>query len=411
MEIIRIRLDELTPDPNNAKDHPAWQIEQIKASIETFGNLDPIGVWGDDNIIVEGHGRYLALKELGYNEVEVIRLDWLTEDERKAYALAHNKLTMNSDFDAEMLQLNLDSISEINMALFGFEVEAPEEPEAPIFEDEAPEDAPTRCNPGDIWEMDGHRLLCGDSTDADQVGQLMNGERASMVFTDPPYGYSYKSNMSDRFEVIQNDDKMLDFFPSVKKYNDGFVYVCAAWKNIDAWMQLFKMYYPVTNVIIWDKGGGGMGDLTGTFATDYEMILVSNNGKDIIGKRTGSVWNFTPVEVAHMKKNELVALFLEMRKYNSVWKIAKDNGADYVHPTQKPVALSARAIRSSTTDGIVLDLFGGSGSTLIACEQLGRKCYICELDPKYCDVILQRWENLTGRKAKLLNKGGDDDAT
>jgi DNA modification methylase len=259
--------------------------------------------------------------------------------------------------------------------------------------------------------MDGHRLLCGDSTDAEQVGQLMNGERASMVFTDPPYGYSYKSNMSDRFEVIQNDDKMLDFFPSVKKYNDGFIYVCAAWKNVDAWMQLFKKYYPLTNIIVWDKGGGGMGDLAGTFATDYELILVSNNGQEIVGKRIGSVWNFTPDEVAHMKKNELVALFLEMRKYNSVWKIAKDNGADYVHPTQKPVALSARAIRSSTTDGIVLDLFGGSGSTLIACEQLGRKCYLCELDPKYCDVILQRWENLTGRKAKLLNKGGDDDAT
>ena len=120
MEVIRLNIDELTPDPNNAKDHPAWQVEQIKASIETFGNLDPIGVWGEKNLIVEGHGRYLALKELGYNEVEVIRLDWLSDEERTAYALAHNKLTMNSGFDADALKINLDAIGTINMDLFGF---------------------------------------------------------------------------------------------------------------------------------------------------------------------------------------------------------------------------------------------------------------------------------------------------
>ena len=124
MEIIRIPIDELTPDPNNAKDHPAWQVEQIKNSIEQFGNLDPIGVWGDDNLIVEGHGRYEALKDLGYHEAECIRLDWLTEEERKAYALAHNKLTMNSGFIPEALDMNLDAIGEIDMSLFGFNRDA-----------------------------------------------------------------------------------------------------------------------------------------------------------------------------------------------------------------------------------------------------------------------------------------------
>lgn len=122
MEIIKIPIDELTPDSNNAKDHPSWQIEQIRNSIEQFGNLDPIGVWGDQNLIVEGHGRYEALKDLGYHEAECIRLDWLTEEERRAYALAHNKLTMNSGFIPEALDMNLDAIGEIDMSLFGFEL-------------------------------------------------------------------------------------------------------------------------------------------------------------------------------------------------------------------------------------------------------------------------------------------------
>lgn len=174
MEIIKIPLDQLTPDPHNAKDHPQWQIEQIKNSIEQFGNLDPIGVWGDDNLIVEGHGRYEALKDLGYHEAECIRLDWLTEEERRAYALAHNKLTMNSGFIPDALDLNLDAIGEIDMSQFGFEIPEEEEP-TEIAEDELPEEVETRCKLGDIWQLGDHRLMCGDSTDVDAVGKLMGG--------------------------------------------------------------------------------------------------------------------------------------------------------------------------------------------------------------------------------------------
>ena len=238
----------------------------------------------------------------------------------------------------------------------------------------------------------------------------MDGVKADMVFTDPPYGYNYQSNMrtkSEKFEILENDDKTLNFFGSIKNSIDGFVYVCTTWKVADKWIELFKKYYDLTNVIILDKGGGGIGDLFHTFSTDYEMILVSNNGHELQGKRYGSVWNFTNTEISKMKKDELLKIVLEQKEYYSIWKQRKDNPNEYVHPTQKPVALSARAIRSSTDfENIVLDLFGGSGSTLIACEQLGRKCYMAELDPRYVDVIIDRWETFTGEKAKLIRKGG-----
>lgn len=201
--------------------------------------------------------------------------------------------------------------------------------------------------------------------------------KANMIFTDPPYGYEYQSNMrtkSKKFDVLKNDDKILDFMPAIKDYASGFVFICTTWKVLDKWLPLFSHYYDLTNMIVWDKGGGGMGDLEHTFSTDYEIILVSNNGKEIKGKRIGSVWS-----------------------------IKKDNASDYVHATQKPVKLAATAIEETTDEGdTVLDCFGGSGSTLIACEQLNRKCRMMELDPKYCDVIIKRWEQLTGQKAELV---------
>ena len=381
MEIIKLKLNDLKPYENNAKIHTEEQIKQIKKSIEQFGMNDPIAVWGDENLIVEGHGRLEALKELGYDEVECIRLDHLTDEERKAYTLAHNKLTMNTDFDFDILNMELDDIDTINMADFGFDLELDIEEEKEIIEDEVPDvpDEP-KAKLGDIYQLGNHRLMCGDSTSIDDVEKLMDGKKADMVFTDPPYGYNYQSNMrtkTEKFDVLMNDDKILDFMTPLKIVNDGFVFVCTTWKVLDKWMPLFNEYYNLSNMIIWNKGGGGIGDLKHTFSTDYEIILCSNNEKEIIGKRIGSVWS-----------------------------VGKDNANDYVHATQKPIELSATAIRNVTKENdVVLDLFGGSGSTLIACEQLNRKCYMMELDPHYIDVIIQRWENFTGEKAVLLNEG------
>ena len=230
---------------------------------------------------------------------------------------------------------------------------------------------------GDVWRLGGHRLMCGDSTDAAAVARLMDGVVADMAFTDPPYGYEYQSNRrtkTDKFDVLANDDKILDFFPNMFMRVNGFVMICTTWKVLDKWMPLFKRYYDLTNVIIWNKGGGGTGDLQHTFSTDYEIILCASNGAAITGKRIGSVWN-----------------------------VKRDNANFYVHPTQKPVKLAAMAIENTTKPGnIVLDLFGGSGTTLIACERLGRTCYMMEYEPRYVDTIIHRWEALTGQKAELV---------
>lgn len=335
-------------------------------------------------MVVAGHGRLKAAEQLGMQEVPVIVADDLTDEQVQAYRLVDNKVSELAEYDLDLLREELDAIKLIDMEDFGFDDNEnnfeEESVENDVTEDsftgEVPEEP--KSVRGELYQLGSHRLMCGDSTSVTDVSELMDGKQADMIFTDPPYGYNYQSNMrtaSDKFDVIENDDVMLDFMPVAKKFNRGFVYICASWKNIEDWIKLFKEHFKLTNLVVWSKGRGGMGDLEKTFSTDYEMILVSHNDKPINGKRIGSVWEFLG-----------------------------DNPIDYVHPTQKPVALVAQAIKSSTVVGEkVLDLFGGSGTTLIACEQLKRKCRVMELDPRYVDVIINRWETLTGETAIKIN--------
>ena len=406
MNIIQRELDSIRPYAGNAKKHDSTQIANVAESIRQFGFVQPI-VIDRDGVIVIGHCRALAAKKLGMQEVPCVCVDDLTPEQVSALRIVDNK-SNESPWDFDILP---DELAEIDLSGFDFDfgIDGDEE-ETEIVEDEAPEvdeDAEPIAKLGDIWQLGRHRLMCGDSTDKATVELLMDGKKADMVFTDPPYGYNYQSNMREKtskFDVIENDDKILDFFPCIQAVCDGFVYICTTWKTADKWIELFKQYYDLTNVIIWDKGGGGIGDLFHTFLTDYEMILVCNNGHELKGKRYGSVWNFANQEITKMKKEELLNIVLEQKKFYSIWQEKKDNPNEYVHPTQKPVSLSARAIRSSTDIGDnVVDLFGGSGSTVMACEQTGRNCYTMELDPKYCDVIIKRWEKFTGEKAVLIN--------
>ena len=406
MKVANKNLAELTPYAGNAKKHDSTQIANVAESIRQFGFVQPI-VIDRDGVIVIGHCRALAAEKLGMKEVPCVCVDDLTPEQVNALRIVDNK-SNESEWDLDILP---DELADLDLSDFDFDFGIEdEEEETEIVEDEAPEvdeDAEPIAKLGDIWQLGRHRLMCGDSTDKATVELLMDGKKADMVFTDPPYGYNYQSNMREKtskFDVIENDDKILDFFPCIQSVCDGWVYICTTWKTADKWIELFKQYYDLTNVIIWDKGGGGIGDLFHTFSTDYEMILVCNNGHEIKGKRYGSVWNFTNQEITKMKKEELLNIVLEQKKFYSIWQEKKDNPNEYVHPTQKPVSLSARAIRSSTDIGNnVVDLFGGSGSTVMACEQTGRNCYTMELDPRFCDVIIKRWEKFTGEKAVLIN--------
>ena len=376
-EYTRVAVDRLIPYVNNAKQHSDSQVTKIASSIREFGFLNPVLIDADYNVIA-GHGRILAAKKLQMDEVPCLFVEGLTDAQRKAYILADNRLSELGEWDMELVMGELAELDELGFdtELTGFEFEV--EPEITDDEDDIPEPpAEPRAKLGDLYQLGRHRLICGDSTDVNAIDRLMDGVKADMVFTDPPYGYNYQSNMrtkTEKFDVLENDDKILDFFPNLLGRVKGFVMICTTWKVLDKWLPLFKQYFDLSNMIIWDKGGGYIGDLKHTFGTDYEIILCSNNNAEIKGKRIGSVWS-----------------------------IGKDKESDYEHPTQKPVELSATAISSTTEHGnIVLDCFGGSGSTLIACEQLNRRCYMCELDPHYCDVIITRWEAFTGQKAKKI---------
>lgn len=400
MNIIQMKVKDLIPYEKNAKKHDKTQIANVAESIRQFGFSQPLVV-DKDNVLIIGHCRLLAAKQLKLREVPVVRMDELSPEQVDKLRLLDNKLN-ESEWDIDLLSAE---IGELDFTGFDIDwgIDEDEDAEAEIIEDEIPEEIPTIANVGDIWQLGRHRLICGDSTDMATIARLMQGQKAGMVFTDPPYGYSYKNNMSKKFNVIKNDDKMLDFFPIIEKYSDGFIWICTSWKVANKWRQIMEKYYEITNAVIWSKGGGGIGDLKHTFATDYEILFVANRGHEIIGKRYGSVWDFTKSELRNMKKDEMLSLLLNIKKYNSVWEIPRDPTSTYVHPTQKPVALSARAIRSSMGDGIVLDLFGGSGSTLMACEQIGRTCYMAELDPQYADVIIARWQEFTGERAERID--------
>lgn len=384
LSIVYRETASLVPYARNSRTHDQAQVAQIAGSIREFGFTNPVLI-DEQGGIIAGHGRVLAALTLDMVEVPTITLAGLTEAQKRAYVIADNKLALNAGWDEDLLRIELQELAEFDFDLgfTGFnedEIEkllGDEVKEGLTDEDAAPAlpDEPA-TQPGDLWILGEHRLLCGDSTSFDALDSLMRGERAQMVFTDPPYGVDYKSNWS-AFDRLQNDDTLVDFIPAVEAYSTGWVFIWSTWRVLDQWLaHTASLGFP-TNIVIWHKGQGGMGDLKKSFSTDYEIALVYNRGAALCGQRIGSVWT-----------------------------IKKDHAGSYQHPTQKPVALAVEALDKTTKkDWIVLDLFGGSGSTLIACEKMGRKARLVELDPRYCDVIIKRWQEFTGLQAVLEADG------
>lgn len=393
LKIEYLTLDKLKPYDKNARKHQEADLSTIKASITEFGMSDPIGVWGKDNIIVEGHGRYFACKELGIDNVPVIHLDHLTDEQRRAYALAHNKTAEMSEWDFDLLGEELDEILDIDMSDFGFDL-SEEEEETEIIEDEIPEEVEPIAKQGDIWQLGRHRLMCGDSTSIDDVEKLMNGNKADMIYTDPPYGM----NLDTDFSGMKNN---LDFakeknFTGGKKYDQGIVddfnpemintIITLDVKETFLWgADYFAELLPNKNDgswVVWDKRANGNDNIEEDYSSD---------------KMYGSCFELCWSRNKH--KRDIARV-----KWAGVFGTEQEFDHKRHHPTQKPVKLSEWFIkRYSKEDDNVLDLFGGSGSTLIACEQLDRNCYMMELDPHYVDVIIARWEQFTGQKAVLLN--------
>lgn len=502
LKIEYVKTSELREYENNAKLHPADQIEQIKKSIQQFGMNDPIAVW-KDNVIIEGHGRLIACRELGIEELPVIRLDNLTDEQRRAYTLAHNKLTMNSDFDLGILADELDSIVDIDMEDFGFldenrlmqDIELDEEnnPDPETVEDVAPEvQSETTTQTGDIFILGNHRLMCGDSTNSDDIKTLMDGAVADMVFTDPPYGMKKENegvlndnlNYDDllefnkewiplTFNVLKDtgcwycwgiDEPLMDIYSGIlrpmKKANKIVVRNYITWAKHTAFgiNSDLQLSYPKETEKCWFimKGMDWNNNNAEFFNTKYERLLeyMQNEAEkagikprdiaEVCGVQMYSHWfsksQFHIIPEKHYKTlashyegcferpyEELRTLLGDtnnptdcLKPYfdnttnnpvgdiglTDVWRFPPTSNKEREglnHATPKPIALCARGIHTSSRQGEnVLDVFGGSGSTLIACEQLGRKCYMMELDPHYCDVIVKRWENLTGKKAVKL---------
>ena len=375
LNVEYVPIDTIKEYENNAKIHTDEQIEQIKKSIQEFGFNDPVGVWHGE--CVEGHGRIIAARQLGMTEIPIIRLDDLTDEQRRAYMLVHNKLTMNTDFDFELLDSELGDIIDIDMSEFGFDIAIEDDEPEEIIDDEVPEEVETRCKLGDIWQLGDHRLICGDCTFVETIDTLMNGEKCDCVLTDPPYGIN---------AVGDNGEVGADFGIAQKgKYSK----VIADDTTETAEQAYYQLSQICDKLILWG----------GNYFLDF---LPSSDGWLIWDKRNDSgIRNtFADGEMAWC------SFHTPVRIYHQLWNgmIREGEHEKRVQPTQKPVRMLGEILKDFTSEGdIVVDVFGGSGSTLIACEQLNRKCYMCELDERYCDIRVQRWDNFTGQKAVLLN--------
>ena len=366
LKIEYLTTDELIPYANNPRNNDE-AVDYVANSIKEFGFKVPCVIDNEKNVVC-GHTRLKAAKKLGIKEVPCIIADDLTEEQIDAFRLADNKTSEIATWDFEKLEIELESISGIDMSEFGFDIDLDEEEPTEIVEDEVPEEVETKAKLGDLWILGSHRLVCGDSTDPTVIDRLMDGAKADMVFTDPPYGVDYKGINNDSRDGLS--DLLNGAFATAmaNTKQGGAVYCFHSDKCADIFQDCFRKFCHFSSMIIWKKSALVLSQ------TDYQSI----HEPCLYGWFNNGTHNF-----------------YGDRKQTSVWEFDRENIDG--HTTPKPIGFIAKALQNSSREGeIVLDVFGGSGSTLIACEQLNRKCYMAELDPKYVSIILQRYINFKG---------------
>lgn len=417
-----LNLTVLKPYKRNARTHSKKQIKQIANSIKEFGFTNPILI-DDENVILAGHGRTEAAKLLELPTVPCVRLSSMSHAQKKAYVIADNKLALNAGWDEDILAEELqDLMSEdvsFDVELTGFsisetdnliEITNPEEPNDPE-DDQIPKvgDSEPICQLGDIYQMGQHRLICGDSTDPKTISDLMSGEKATMIFTDPPYnvpidghvGGSGKTKHREfafaSGEMSQNQftDFLQSAFTNMATHSvDGSIhFICMDWRHIQEILSAgHSVYSELKNLITWVKDNGGMGTF---YRSRHELIFAWKHGTaphintfelGQHGRYRTNVWEYKGVNTFKAGRMDELAM----------------------HPTVKPVQMIADAIKDvSARNNIVLDPFGGSGSTLIAADKAGRRAFLCEFDPAYCDLIIKRWERFANDEAELIACGID----
>lgn len=391
--IIYLPPGDLTPYKKNAKRHPDDQVQHIANSIREFGFRQPIVV-DADNVVVIGHGRLLAAKKLGLEQVPVVRADDLTEAQIKALRLADNK-TNESEWDFGLLDSELvDLAPDFDMSDFGFDgIQVGESDTTTAADDDFDPNEPVepKAKLGDIYQLGRHRLMCGDSTEIGDVDRLMDGAKADLVFTDPPYNIA-----SDSKNYAADVSKAMENL-SAAEWDKNFDITGALTCLFAALAENVSVYICTSHFL-----AGAIWDWMKAWAGQYFYCVWSKpNPMPSLSKRH---WTWNTELICYATRGKHTFHFPNVGHALSTWTINKKSG-ETGHPTEKPVAVPAMAITHSSNDGdVVLDCFGGSGSTLIACEQLNRTCYMMELDPHYVDVIIARWENLTGEKAILLNE-------
>jgi hypothetical protein len=427
LAIVYRLLDELKPDPKNPRSHSRRQIRQIAKSIDTFGYNVPILVDANDHVVA-GHGRLLACRLLGWTTVPTISLAHLTPAQAKAFLIADNRLTENSEWNDRLLAEQLKELSLLNLDfeldVTGFELAEIDLRIETLNGDGAAEDdpldqvsaavGPAVAQPGDIWILGRHRLFCGSAVEASAYAGLLEGKKAALVFTDPPYNVRVQGHVSGNGAIQHREFAMASGEMTEAQFT-GFLgqcctllaanslpgaihYVCMDWRHVGELLAAGKgVYSELLNICVWVKHNGGMGSL---YRSQHELVFVFKNGVagycnnvqlGKYGRNRTNVWQY--------------------RGVNDFGRTTEEGNLLAMHPTVKPVALVADAILDCSHRGdIVVDAFLGSGTTLIACERTGRSCYGIELDPLYVDTAIRRWQKYTGEAAVHAATGGTFDA-